>query len=120
MHRDRVPRVLRRDRLGHGRSGDITDHYTHTDAEMIEDLLARQTERWRGDQHPGTDRAESRRRTTLRRAHSRRLAGSVPGRRHDRPQERSLPTSRKRVSKIGRNPLTWVGAGGFEPPASRL
>jgi hypothetical protein len=47
MRRDRVPRVLRRDRLGHGRSGDIADHYTHTDAEMIEDLLARQTERWR-------------------------------------------------------------------------
>ena len=47
MRRDRVPRVLRRDRLGHGRSSDIADHYTHIDAEMIEDLLARQTERWR-------------------------------------------------------------------------
>ena len=47
MRRDRVPRVMRRDRLGHGRSSDIADHYTHIDNEMIEDLLARQTERWR-------------------------------------------------------------------------
>jgi hypothetical protein len=47
MRRDRVPRVLRRDRLGHGRSSDIADHYTHIDTEMTEDLLARQTERWR-------------------------------------------------------------------------
>jgi len=46
MRRDRVPRVLRRDRLGHGRSSDIADHYTHIDDEMTEDLLARQTERW--------------------------------------------------------------------------
>ncbi len=46
MRRDRVPRVLRRDRLGHGRSGDIADHYTHSDDEMIEELLASQTSRW--------------------------------------------------------------------------
>jgi hypothetical protein len=46
MRRDRVPRVLRRDRLGHGASGDIADHYTHIDDEMIEDMLDRQTQRW--------------------------------------------------------------------------
>jgi integrase len=46
MRRDKVPRVLRRDRLGHGRSSDITDHYTHIDREMIDDLLAAQTRRW--------------------------------------------------------------------------
>ncbi len=46
MRRDRVPRVLRRDRLGHGASGDIADHYTHIDDEMIEEMLARQTRRW--------------------------------------------------------------------------
>ncbi len=46
MRRDRVPRVLRRDRLGHGTSGDIADHYTHIDKEMIDDMLARQTRRW--------------------------------------------------------------------------
>jgi integrase len=46
MRRDRVPRVLRRDRLGHGPSGDIADHYTHIDDEMIEDMLAGQTRRW--------------------------------------------------------------------------
>jgi len=46
MRRDRVPRVLRRDRLGHGASGDIADHYTHIDEEMIEDMLTRQTKRW--------------------------------------------------------------------------
>jgi hypothetical protein len=45
MRRDRVPRVLRRDRLGHGPSGDIADRYTHID-EMIEDMLAGQTRRW--------------------------------------------------------------------------
>ena len=37
MRRDRVPRVLRRDRLGHGASGDIADHYTRIDDEMIEE-----------------------------------------------------------------------------------
>jgi integrase len=46
MRRDRVPRVLRRERLGHGPSGDISDHYTHIDDEMIDDLLTRQTQRW--------------------------------------------------------------------------
>jgi hypothetical protein len=46
MRRDRVPRVLRRDRLGHAASGDIADHYTHIDEEMIEDMLTRQTQRW--------------------------------------------------------------------------
>ena len=46
MRRDRVPRVLRRDRLGHGASGDIADHYTHIDDEMIEEMLTRQTQRW--------------------------------------------------------------------------
>lgn len=46
MRRDHVPRVLRRDRLGHGRSGDIADHYTHIDNEMIEDMLAGLTRRW--------------------------------------------------------------------------
>jgi hypothetical protein len=46
MRRDRVPRVLRRTRLGHGPSSDITDRYTHIDDEMIDDLLTRQTERW--------------------------------------------------------------------------
>jgi integrase len=46
MRRDRVPRVLRRDRLGHGQSGDIADHYTHIDKEMIEDMLVGQTRRW--------------------------------------------------------------------------
>jgi hypothetical protein len=46
MRRDRVPRVLRRERLGHGPSGDIADHYTHIDDEMIEEMLARQTQRW--------------------------------------------------------------------------
>ncbi len=46
MRRDRVPRVLRRDRLGHGPSGDIADHYTHIDNEMIEEMLTRQTQRW--------------------------------------------------------------------------
>jgi len=46
MRRDRVPRVLRRERLGHGPSGDIADHYTHIDDEMISDLLTRQTQRW--------------------------------------------------------------------------
>ena len=46
MRRDRVPRVLRRDRLGHGASGDIADHYTHIDDEMTEEMLARQTQRW--------------------------------------------------------------------------
>ena len=46
MRRDHVPRVLRRDRLGHGPSGDIADHYTHIDDEMIDDMLARQTQRW--------------------------------------------------------------------------
>jgi hypothetical protein len=40
------PRVLRRERLGHGPSGDIADHYTHIDDEMISDLLTRQTHRW--------------------------------------------------------------------------
>jgi hypothetical protein len=44
--RDRVPRVLRRERLGHGPSGDIADHYTHIDDEMISDLLTSQTQRW--------------------------------------------------------------------------
>ncbi len=47
MRRDRVPRVLRRDRLGHGPSGDIADHYTHIDDEMITDMLAKQTQRWK-------------------------------------------------------------------------
>jgi hypothetical protein len=46
MRRDRVPRVLRRDRLDHGTSGDIADHYTHIDDEIIEEMLARQTQRW--------------------------------------------------------------------------
>jgi integrase len=46
MRRDRVPRVLRRDRLGHGSSGDIADHYTHIGDEMIEDMLACLTRRW--------------------------------------------------------------------------
>jgi hypothetical protein len=46
MRRDRVPRVLRRDRLGHGPSGDIADHYTHIGDEMIEDMLAGLTRRW--------------------------------------------------------------------------
>jgi hypothetical protein len=46
MRRDRVPRVLRRDRLGHGPSGDIADHYTHIDSEMTGDMLAGQTQRW--------------------------------------------------------------------------
>ncbi len=46
MRRDRVPRVLRRDRLGHGLSGDIADHYTHIDDEMTVEMLARQTQRW--------------------------------------------------------------------------
>ena len=46
MRRDRVPRVLRRERLGHGPSGDIADHYTHIDDEMISDLLTSQTQRW--------------------------------------------------------------------------
>jgi len=46
MRRDRVPRVLRRDRLGHGASGDIADHYTHIDDEMTEEMLTRQTRRW--------------------------------------------------------------------------
>jgi len=46
MRRDRVPRVLRRDRLGHGASGDIADHYTHIDDKMIEEMLTRQTRRW--------------------------------------------------------------------------
>jgi integrase len=46
MRRDRVPRVLRRDRLGHGASGDIADHYTHIDDEMTEEMLTRQTQRW--------------------------------------------------------------------------
>jgi hypothetical protein len=46
MRRDHVPRVLRRDRLGHGPSGDIADHYTHIDDEMVDDLLQRQTQRW--------------------------------------------------------------------------
>jgi len=40
--------VLRRDRLGHGPSGDIADHYTHIDSEMIGDMLAGQTRRWHG------------------------------------------------------------------------
>jgi hypothetical protein len=46
MRRDRVPRVLHRDRLGHGPSGDIADHYTHIDDEMTEEMLTRQTQRW--------------------------------------------------------------------------
>ena len=46
MRRDRVPRVLRRERLGHGPSGEIADRYTHIDDEMITDMLARQTQRW--------------------------------------------------------------------------
>jgi integrase len=46
MRRDRVPRVLRRDRLGHGPSGDIADHCTHIDNEMIQEMLTRQTQRW--------------------------------------------------------------------------
>jgi len=46
MRRDRVPRVLRRDRLGHGPSGDIADHYTHIEDEMIKEMLANQTRRW--------------------------------------------------------------------------
>ena len=41
MRRDRVPRVMRRDRLGHGASGDIADYYTHIDDEMIEEMLTR-------------------------------------------------------------------------------
>jgi integrase len=45
MRRDRVPRVLRRDHLGHGPSGDIGDHYTHIGDEMIEDMLACLTRR---------------------------------------------------------------------------
>lgn len=32
--------------LGHGASGDIADHYTHIDDEMIEEMLARQAQRW--------------------------------------------------------------------------
>ena len=46
LRRDRVPRVLRRNRLGHRPSGDIADHYTHIDNEMTEDMLASQTQRW--------------------------------------------------------------------------
>jgi hypothetical protein len=45
MRRDRVPRVLRRERLGHGPSGDIADHYTHIDDEMIAEMLASLTRR---------------------------------------------------------------------------
>jgi hypothetical protein len=45
MRRDRVPRVLRRERLGHGPSGDIADRYTHIDDEMITEMLASLTRR---------------------------------------------------------------------------
>ena len=63
MRRDRVPRVLRRDRLGHGPSGDIADHYTHIDDEMISEMLAAQTQRWQAavaarahiDEHYGAE-----------------------------------------------------------------
>ena len=59
MRRDRVPRVLRRDRLGHGPSGDIADHYTHIDTEMIGDMLTGQTQRWHAavTRRARTDRA---------------------------------------------------------------
>jgi hypothetical protein len=45
MRRDRVPRVLRRERLGHGPSGDIDDHHTRIDDEMITEMLASLTRR---------------------------------------------------------------------------
>jgi hypothetical protein len=45
MRRDRVPRVLRRERLGHGPSGDIADHHTRIDDEMITEMLASLTRR---------------------------------------------------------------------------
>ena len=45
MRRDRVPRVLRRDGLGHGPSGDIAGHYTQIDDEMITEMLASLTRR---------------------------------------------------------------------------
>ncbi len=35
---------MRRDRLGHGPSGDIADRYTHAHDEMIKELLAGQTQ----------------------------------------------------------------------------
>jgi hypothetical protein len=54
MRRDRVPRVLRRVRLGHGPSGDIADHCTHIDDEMITEMLANLTHRL---QSPATARA---------------------------------------------------------------
>ena len=41
----RPPDAMRRDRLGHGPSGDIADHYAHICDEMIEDMLAGQTRR---------------------------------------------------------------------------
>ncbi len=37
--------VLRRERLGHGPSGDIAGHYTHIDDEMITEMLASLTHR---------------------------------------------------------------------------
>ena len=45
MRRDRVPRVLRRERLGHGPSDDIADRYTHINDEMITEMLAGQNHR---------------------------------------------------------------------------
>ena len=72
MRRDRVPRVLRRDRLGHGPSGDIADHYTHIENEMIKEMLAHQTQRWQAAvSGTGAHRRRPRRRAALGRARSR-------------------------------------------------
>jgi hypothetical protein len=80
MRRDRVPRVLRRDRLGHGQSGDIADHYTHIDKEMIEDMLVGQTRRWQAAvTRTGAHQPGPRCGAVLARARAGRVARPVPG-----------------------------------------
>ena len=93
MRRDRVPRVLRRDRLGHGASGDIADHYTHIDDEMIGEMLPAR----RGD---GRRRSRHGRASTRPAAPSRgrpcrprRVAGPVPGARRGIQLPSALPSA---------------------------
>ena len=126
MRRDRVPRVLRRERLGHGRSGDIADHCTHIDDEMIIEMLASLTRRLRSGSHgEGPDRSSARRPTAF--------GGPVSGRawlapvqdpvRERSPGLRSQLRSQLALPEPGecsRNALTWVGATGFEPVTPRL
>jgi hypothetical protein len=146
MRRDRVPRVLRRDRLGHGPSGDIADHYTHIGDEMIEDMLAALTLRWQAavTARARIDRARGcEPRSTVpaldewlalfrERPGEIRLPWALPPANRARPcppwtngwpcsgSAREKSGSHRPRIEVDSEVFCLVGAGGFEPPAPRL